>query len=252
MFKVTRTLIGAFFLYIADICLPKELKAKKEEVKVVPTPLSEKENKVAKVAEERLAFTDLSSYVEELKKPINAFGASMSICHDLKNLSMLRKGPVRLSFSVTNQHDREGGTTTITRSSISGYKDKRWQRLKELNIDPSAILMLVEEMIEAMAQDGWGCMNDSFDQVNTYLSKGIKRNQAYVLDRCKALEVNGFVRLDVSVMMNTCPSKEKSIASMIPYIRTAITVKVARERPVESALTIYFNREQAISVKTVT
>lgn len=237
MFKLVRTFIGSLFVAIGQRILPKK------ESK--PKTIKEKE------IEETIRFTDLSSYFNQLKTPTNNAAASIAICHQLKELSVQKKMPTRLNFLVMSNYDKDGNLITVNKSHISGYTHRRWVRLRDINIESGSIITLIEEMVEAMAQDGWGCMNDSLDQLNVYLARCLKNNTNYVKEHCKRFRVSSCIRLHVSLLVDENVRGNK-VAGPAPQILIKIAVITGNDAPVESAHSIYFKSRKVAAVNSAT
>lgn len=243
LIKYIRTILALAFLSIGNFIVPKKKSEKpklntKTDVSVFK-PVGQ---------EKPVPFTDLSSYLEQLQQPDNKDSACISICHQLKNLSKKKKGPVRLNFLLTTNYDKEGVVTSSNNSSISGYSNSRWTKLKDLVIGPAAIITLVDEMISAMGQDGWGCMNDSAEQLVFYLSKCVTNNHLYATERCKRLGVEAVIRVRIGLIVDDDRNEQKKTVPS-PQIHTNISVKIGKEDAVESAHYIYFCRRHEVTTK---
>lgn len=241
------------FLYLASVVLPKKKESKQEvsesaaEIQAVEAP----KDKV-------IPFTDLSSYVQKLKTPTDQKSAAMLISNKFKEVSYKKKVPTRMSFVVTTNYDKDGEKSTNTSTTLSGYYKGRWCKLQdsqsnssELNLCTGRITILIDEMIEAMAAGGWGCMNDASEQINTYLIDCLKGGQEYVIDRCKRMpeeDTQGFIRVNIYMLVDETVKTNKGFTPR-PHIRAVVNMKAGDDFPVESEHVIYFTRkvEKAVS-----
>lgn len=239
LFFYIRTLIGFCFVTVGAFILPNELRNKREA-----EPEQEESTDQPKKEEigQLVPFKDLASYFSALAKPNDRNSACISIVNKLKTVSEEKQCPVRLTVSTTCKFDRTGDLGGNTISTISGYSKGRWQKLCDVDIGSQSIYPLIAEMIEAMAQDGWACMNDGNDQLHLYLSNCVPSSEQFVVDSCKRNNITGTVRVIVGMQTDSTPGADKN-AAIVPQIVVKVTTSLQGRAPVESSHSVYFHRQ---------
>jgi hypothetical protein len=192
-------------------------------------------------------FTDMASYMKAIKDPQDTNSACMLICNDLKRLSALKKAPVRFFFSINSYYDKTGETKVTTSASIGVFGKGRWYKTSDLAFGPEGLPVILREMIESMAQDGWGCMEDSIDQVRTYFSDCMEKNRQYVSRRAR-LFGQGRIRGQISLVLNVNDDVNRSDLPQ-PMIMHRVSVWNGGARPIESAHQIFFHQHQPLTEK---
>lgn len=192
-------------------------------------------------------FTDISSYMQAMKDPQDMHSACMCIVADMKRLSRAKKAPVRFFFNVNSYYDKTGEIRMSTSVSIGVYEKKRWYRMKDIAFGPDGIPVILREMIESMAQDGWGCMEDSIDQVRTYFADCLERNRKYVARRAK-LFGQGRIRGQISLVLNVNDDVSREDLPQ-PMIMHRVSVWNGGAKPIESAHQIYFHQHEKLTEK---
>jgi hypothetical protein len=198
-----------------------------------------------------LRFTDLNSYVAQLRQPINKTSACISISHTLISLAKKKNTPVRINLSLTVNLDKTGEIGSEHKCYLSEYGGDGWHRLKDLNIGLNSIIPLVDEMIDAMEQNGWGCMVDSGEQLRRHMFECVERNRNYVMKRCKDLDVTAKISVNVFLIVDLCEMVVRKTKPR-PSILARVSVKIDKESPVESAQFIYFTRKPIATEKPTT
>ena len=237
-----RKFIGLFLLAIGAFILPqkkvKEVAKKKAEESEVSVVVTKEE--LAEAAP--LRFTDLHSYFEQLRKPHDKIGACITISNTLISLAKKKNTPIRINLSMTVKLDKTGEIGSEQKCYLSEYKSNRWRKLKDLDIGMGSIVPLVDEVISAMGQYGWGCMDNSREQLQHYLQECIKHNQKYVLDRCEKFDITGAITIQIFIIVDVNDEVDRGSKPQ-PQILTKLSVKTDRDGPMESAQFIYFNRK---------
>lgn len=235
--RFIRQLLGLFFVTIGAFILPgkKKEKTKQKEVTAVIT----KEDLAEATP---LRFTDLHSYVEQLKQSHDKFGACITISNTLISLARKKNTPIRINLSMTVKLDKTGEIGSEQKCYLSEYKSNRWRKLKDLDIGMGSIVPLVDEVIGAMGQYGWGCMDNSREQLQHYLQECIKHNQRYVLDRCAKFDITGSITIQVFIIVDVNDDVDRG-GKPQPQILTKLSVKTERDSPMECAQFIYFSRK---------
>lgn len=247
-FHTCRVWTGLFFVTIGSLILPEMKKKLEEQSKQKKTVVITKEF-LAKT--EPIRFTDLNSYVEQLQQPVDKTSACISISHTLISLAKKKNAPVRINLSLAINFDKTGETDSSHSCFLSEFKDGRWQKLKELDIGVTSIVPLVDEVIGAMGQNGWGCMDNSRELLHLYLQNCIAHNQKYVMDRCEKFDIGA--RIDINVFLIIDISENVSRRDKPhPQILIKVSVKTDRDNPVESAQYIYFTHKPTVIEKPTT
>jgi hypothetical protein len=233
--RVIRKLLAMPFIFVAYVLLPKQALKKAtaaEEVTEVNAGVTHEESTVQ--------FTDLQSYIDALKEPSDRESSAMLLCNSLKKLSEKKQMPVRLSIITETCYDKTGVTKESVAGVISGYSKDRWQRLRNVdNISATAIFPLMEEMIEAMAQEGWVCMNGSLEEINAFLSRSVPVFADFMKEHCKQRDTRGYVRIQTVLCADVSPTAGK-IFGLSPSILVRVIAKLDERGPMESAHQIYF------------
>ena len=192
-------------------------------------------------------FTDMASYMQAIKDPQDTHSACMLICNDLKRLSRLKKAPVRFFFSINSYYDKTGEIKVTTSASVGVYSKGRWYKTTNLAFGPEGLPIIIREMIESMAQDGWGCMEDSIEQVRTYFAECMEKNRQYVSRRSK-LFGQGRIRGQISLVLNVNDDVNRSDLPQ-PMIMHRVSVWNGGAKPIESAHQIFFHQHEPLPVK---
>lgn len=230
--KYIRLGLAYLFFRLSDFFAPKNWDVDEHE-EVAPSNAKK---------EVPVPFTDLATYFEVLKKPHSTGSALISICNNLREISFKKKIPTRLSFVETAVYDGSDESDTSVNCYVGGFENNRWFKFGNVVLGLENIFPLVEEMITAMAVDGWSCMNDSVDQINNYVEDCISSNEEYVIERCKALGVKGTIRTSVYLIVDVnAGQKSRSVPS--PKIIVKIAVSVNGEGPVQSEHHVHFHRK---------
>lgn len=239
-----RVYIAYALAFLSQAVLPKEDK------KVAPAQPAQPEVKVAPPApaQKSTPYTDAASYYQQMSKPQDTQSACMYMCNSLKMLSSDKNCAIRLGFSVSAYFDKDGEKNITTQAIISAYGNGRWYKMRDIQLDIASVGVLVKEMIEAMAQDGWGCMNDSAEQLSTYLSNCLTSNRAYLLKHCRLNDKQGRLRGQISLIVDTnAGDKRRSMPK--PQIIQKVSVWNGSIEPVESEHRVYFHRSEKENVK---
>lgn len=238
-FYYIRTLIGFCFVTIGAFVLPKDLRNTRESEQDVEEPVEvPKKEEVGQL----VPFKDLTSYFSALAKPNDRNSACILIVNRLKTVSVEKKCPVRLVVSTTSKYDRTGELGGNTVASVSGFSKNRWYKLSDEDVGSQSIYPLIAEMIEAMAQDGWACMNDGSDQLHLYLSNCVPSSEQFVIDSCKRNNITGTVRVTIALQTDSAPDAEKNLTA-IPQIVVKVTTTLQGRIPVDSSHAIFFRRQ---------
>jgi mannose/fructose/N-acetylgalactosamine-specific phosphotransferase system component IIB len=244
-----RLFFGYLLLFIAGYVLPdraREVPATKKET----VPEDRKESVVDSLEEMQqtsaraIPFIDLSSYVQAISEPQDPRSACISILSHIRKLSGVRKGPVRLNLVTTTHYTAEGEQRVTNYSNVAGYEKNRWHELKQLEMDYSVMTVLTEEMVAAMAQDGWMCMNDSVEQLGVYLYHCLKNNEKYITEHCAQNQTSGSIRVSLSFVMDATPDAGKNMA-VAPQVLVRVIASIKDRNPTESTHTVYFARQVA-------
>lgn len=234
-----RKIIGLFLLTIGAFILPRKKEEKKESESVsdFSSNLKEKPDQ-----DKPIHFTDVHSYFEKLKEPNNRAGACISISHTLVSLAKKKNTPVRINLSTIIHFDKSGEISSTHTCYLSDYNEGKWHRLKDLNIGINSIVPLVDEVIDAMGQNGWTCMNNAREQLQSYLLECLRHNYNYMMDRCEKFDIRASMGINVFIIVDV---GERTIGSNkpIPQILTKVSVKTDRDTQVESAQYIYFTHK---------
>lgn len=233
-----RKFIGLFLLTIGSFILPRKKNEKKTTEQLKSVIITKETLSKA----EPLRFTDIHSYFEKLKEPIDNAGACITISHTLISLSKKKNAPVRINLSLSMQLDKTGEIGNSSNCYLSEYRDGRWRKLKDLEISINSIVPLIDEVIGAMGQNGWGCMDNSREQLQHYLQDCIKHNHKYVLDRCEKLDIKASITVQVFLIVDAYKRTANDNKPQ-PQILAKVSVKTDRDSPVESAQYIYFTRK---------
>ena len=248
--KSIRSIIGSFFLTIASIILPKDKIATEKKTKTnldSSSGLKEKQLEQPKP----IRFTDVRSYYEQLKEPIDGSSAYISITHSLISVAKKRNTPIRINISATSRFDKTGEIESTQYCNLSEYNNGSWRKLKELAISINSIVPLIDEMIDAMGHNGWGCMIDSREQLHRYLLECIDRNRSHAMDRCKSLDISASLNINVFLIIDVCEETAKKNRPR-PSILAKVSIETERDSPVESAQFIYFTRKPSVVEKPTT
>lgn len=244
-----RKFIGLFLLTLGVFILPKKkvTEKKKNEQKIASVEITKEF--LTKATPVR--FTDLHSYVEQIQQPIDNAGACITISHTLVSLSKKKNVPVRINLSLSMQLDKTGEIGNSSNCYLSEYKDGRWRKLKDLEISINSIVPLIDEVIGAMGQNGWGCMDNSREQIQQYLLDNIRHSLTYALDRCKKLDIKASIGVQVFIIVDGNERSGNNNKPQ-PQILAKVSVKTERDSPVESAHYIYFSRKPVTVEKPAT
>jgi hypothetical protein len=244
LIKLIRSYIAYIFLSIGERIAPwprlqdvNKVAPEPVAEKVVPTPPPPPKASVH--------FKDVASYAEQLKKPDDVDAAAISICNNLKEISASKKSPVRLVFNINSYYDAKGEKQLTCAGHISAHGKGRWYKLRDIPLQVSVTGALVREMIEAMAQDGWACMNDSAEQLAGYFSQCLTNNRLYVLQYCAKHGTQGRLRGQISMVVDVNLANAKRNDTPPPHIMHKVSVwNGDTSEPIESAHFIYFMRAE--------
>ena len=242
-----RKFIGLFLLTIGSFILPRKKNEKKTTEQLKSVIITKETLSKA----EPLRFTDIHSYFEKLKEPIDNAGACITISHTLISLSKKKNAPVRINLSLSMQLDKTGEIGNSSNCYLSEYRDGRWRKLKDLEISINSIVPLIDEVIGAMGQNGWGCMDNSREQIQQYLLDCIRHSLTYALDRCKKLDIKASIGVQVFLIVDG-NERSGNDNKPQPQILAKVSVKTERDSPVESAHYIYFSRKPVTIEKPAT
>lgn len=184
---------------------------------------------------------DFSSYLEELKARNDATGAVIGVCGDLKAASLAKKCAIKLNHSSTIIYTNGVMESTDYSTQVQGHNNDRWYRLKNLDLDTPAMMMLVEEMVEVLAQDGWACPNDAAVQLFDFVENTLNEHHEYLANRSKLTGVSSKIRLRTSMVVNANPSEKDNGVS--PQISAKISIwPDITDASVECAHFVYFSQ----------
>lgn len=240
MIRLIRTFIGYVFVAIGAFILPKEAKdyAEVDDEPGPETPLAKKDDNSL-----RVQFTDLTSYVEALKEPIDQKSGAISICNDLKKISEQKQSPVRLQITISSKYNGAGEMGGSCIASIGGYSKGRWYKLRDLEMSADSVPGLVTEFIEAMAQEGWSCVNDASEQILDYLLSSAQSSSEYLIGQCKQRNTTGTVRVSIGLQTDVTKDAGKEVG-VIPRIIARVSTALAGRSPNDTSHTVYFARKK--------
>lgn len=255
MIKFIRTFIAFCLVSIADRIAPwprlqdVNKPARPPEPSPPPAPVEEKKS-LPTPSKSTVHFTDMTSYAEQLKKPDDVHAAAMGICNNLKEISGLKKSPVRLVVNINSYYDKTGEKNLSTTAHIAAHGKGRWYKLRDIPLELAVLGALTREMVEAQAQDGWACMNDSTEQLSGYLSQCLTNNRNYLLQYCKKHGTQGRLRGQVSMVVDVNVASAKGNDTPPPHIMNKVSVwNGDTTEPIESAHFIYFTRPEKEKAK---
>lgn len=241
-----RVWIGLFFVGIGSLILPERKKKIAEQSKQQEVTVDVTKESLSEVAP--LRFTDLNSYIEQLQQPVDKTSACISISHTLISLSKKKNTPVRINLSLTINFDKTGESGSEHKCYLSEFKDGKWRKLKDLDIGVTSIVPLVDEVIGAMGQNGWGCMDNSREQLHQYLQSCIAHNQKYVKERCEKFDIKASIGIHIFLIVDVNENAPRNNRPQ-PQILTKVSVRTDRDSPVESAQFIYFTHKPMVVEK---
>lgn len=257
MIKFIRFIIGYIFYGFAKFILPKDfvlkfeepidqidngVKSQSEEEEIKPIPFSIKEKE------------DVASYFTALSKEENRDNAPMIICRQLKIMSSIKKAPVKLvhiaNFTYTKDPENDPGSLT---THISGYRNNRWYKLVDITpMSSKSVIDLLQEIIESQAQAGWACMNDSAEQLYSYITNCLGRNNVYLENRAKTREAESRICIQTSMVVDVNPHP---VGEDLPVPHLCVKISIWPDidsLPVESAHYVYFSQSSRNDVKLKT
>lgn len=236
--RLIRKAVALPFLLIGFFIFPDD--AKRRRVTEAEAELNELP--VPECEESTVLFTDLSSYIEKLKQPSDDASAAMMLCNQLKSISETRKMPARLSIIADTQYGSAGVTAESCTASIGVFGNDRWQRLRNLEgIHATAVVPLIDEMIEAMAQEGWVTIDSTARHINTFLTQAALAYDDYVEKHCRRYQTTGVVRLQILYIADVSKSAGKIIGAR-PSILVRVIGKLHGSAPLEAMQQFCFAR----------
>lgn len=251
LIKVIRTFIAYGIMRLAESIAPWPRPQDNNGVMPPPAPVIPPAEPVAEKkilptpSKSSVHFTDMASYAEQLKKPDDVDAAAIAICNNLKEISALKKSPIRLVFNINSYYDATGEKQMTTAASMSAYGKGRWYKLRDIPVEAAVLGALIREMIEAQAQDGWACMNDSAEQLSGYLSQCLSNNRQYLLKYCKLHNTQGRIRGQISMVVDVNSVNAKRHDIPPPHIMNKVSVwNGSSTEPIESAHYVYFMRAE--------
>lgn len=194
-------------------------------------------------------FTDVNSYVDKLKTPQGADSGAIAVCAQMYDFSRIKKTPIKLSFILSITHDANNVVSQNSGAAIAGFSNDRWYKLMDLELSSKSIPLIISEALDGLAQHGWGCMNDSLEQISSYTNTCLSNNRAYVENYCKRTGEEATIKLNVSVIIDVNPATE-TYKPMQPQINTKISVTTGKEEPVQSGHSIYFQKRKGVIEKS--
>ncbi|BAW19090.1 hypothetical protein [Ralstonia phage RP31] len=247
-----RAVVGYALVAIGAVILPKEITKEMREDSEQEAPRdSSGEPEVAlpeeppapknKTDDKLVPFTDLASYAAALSEPSDQKSACIDICNQLNVISKQKQRPVRLTVSVIGKYDATGKISDHVTSSISAYHKDRWHKLRDLEIGVDSIPILVDEMIEAMAQDGWACIVDAAEQLKTYAVTSTGNGERFVIDNCKKRNTTGTVHVSVTLQADATVNAGKNL-NALPQIMVRLATAIKDRIPVGSNHAVFFHR----------
>lgn len=251
MFKAVRNIIGLFLINIGAFVIPRP-KEKEDE---------NKGNPKTKVFEEKpVRFNDLSSYLEDIQSsylediqnPTDLESACINTCYVFREFSLNTDNPVRLTCDHIEYLDKTGELGSNTTSSVATLSNGRWYKNVERCIGVGSFTILIDEMISSLGQDGWFCMNDSSEQLQSHLLTGVGNSYAYAMNRCKQSDVKASIQLKVIFILDEYGADSKrSLKSRVrPQISTRVRMQCGSDAPVVSAHRIIFSHNGLNTIKS--
>jgi hypothetical protein len=253
--KLIRTYIAYCFVRLGEAVAPwprpSAVNEKVEEPAPVIPPAPAEEKKAPPPPMSSIPYAnDMASYAEKLGKPSDVDAAAISICNNLKEISANKKSPVRLMFTLNSYYDEKGEKQMTNSANISAYGKGRWYKLRDIPVEAAVLGALIREMIEAQAQDGWACMNDSAEQLSGYLGQCLANNRKYLLQYCKLHKTQGRIRAQISMVADVNVANAKHSDIPPPHIMNKVSVWNGNtSEPIESAHFVYFMRSEKETAK---
>lgn len=196
-----------------------------------------------------IPFTSMDAYMEKLREPVGRNAACISICHMLMNLADSKKSPVRLNFTLNTTYKADGTNTNSNQSAIAGFSAGRWYKLRDIEISVDAVVPMVSEMIEVMSQYGWASMNDSLEQLQSYMQGCLKNTREYAVLHTARTDEDTVIRVMVSMVV--CKeSVNNANNSCSPQILIRTSLITGDELPVNSQLQVFFRQSQYTGAKS--
>jgi hypothetical protein len=184
---------------------------------------------------------DLSSYLEELKARKDISGSVIAVCGDLKSASLAKKCAIKLNHASTIIYTNGVIESTECTTQVQGHNNDRWYRLKNLEMETPAMMRLVDEMVEVLAQDGWACPNDAAIQLFDFVERTLNEHHEYLAKRSATSGVSSKIRLRVSMVVNANTFEKDGGIS--PQISTKISIwPDITDASVECAHFVYFSQ----------
>lgn len=242
MIKSIRAAIALFLYWLSDLFNPINQRQQQEKARASITNNNASRNAGS------IKFKDTNTYLEDISRLTAKGGEFIAICNQLKKMSVLKKGAIRLNHTLVNWYKPDGSQPAKTMNVISGYNNGRWYKFKEFSLTGVQIVYVLQEMLEAMAQDGWSSMNDGADQLNQYLEKCLNTTENYLKARVKITGKDARISVNIFLIVNASTNEDKT------HPDPQITIEIAAWSPgnanaVKSSHTVYFSRHSPLVEK---
>lgn len=190
-------------------------------------------------------FTDVATYFKEVSANEELSNVFINICNKLKNMSVIQGGAIRFNYTTDNTYYPDKDNTAKHSSNISGYNDERWHKISDYDMTGGQAVNVLTEMVEAMAQDGWGCMNDGVHQLQYFLASGSAHAEKYLQMRTKLTNQEAKLRISLSLVINVVEDKQYSQPEP-KLVVVLFTWPPGSKVPVKSAHTMFFSRCKSV------
>ncbi len=190
-----------------------------------------------------VAFKDLGSYMKALETPEEIDGRAIKFVNQLKQISEKNAAPTRLCIILEKRYAPSGYEGYELTAVLSIYDNGRWMKAKDIEMnDASTIPLLIDETIEAAAQEGWSCMSDAAQQLDAFIASSLPVCEEYAEDRCRSRKITGSVRIQTELVFDVL-SKGNKAGTPIPGITMKLITKIeGGSGPMESRHAIHFGK----------